>query len=762
MSKYNNLVLVNRVLAMLNLVLVNRVLRVLPMLLMVACLIGTVWVGNAAYRTFRDSLVVGQVPLAWNVALIPGPTAVQGTAEPEKNFTLIGPITGQRCLYYRQLVEEEETDSDGDTSWRTVKDVRDAAEMKVIDQTGKVTVRPIGFRSAASAGKDVFRRGKSVQFRARQVKRYTSGKFRYTEWAIRPGDPLFVVGMHNGKQIDPSTELPLVISNLGEREYRAGKGSNAAYLCIAAVAMATFFVCLLCIVFKWHHVAVYLGLVALLVPFWMFSNWFLLVSTELHFGHQMLDSAKRAISTEPTDTLRSGLIKQTFNDGVQRYNKYRSKWMNLPVAWLDSLPSFESQELSSQEQDLVQEYPDRPRTEAALHKWIGTSLAIIGLVMLVLMVRLGFIRLKTKRLIENIPTSPTAAVVVGLTEVKGVPVQEDHWITSRYARQKCCWFRYEKKERRGSGKDARWVTTAKGEQGVPFTLKDDEGTIRVDPDEAQMTGRRVFHERSGNILRTEWVVDEEDSLYILGPAGLQEPDDAFLTISSQPDQRYLISIESERTIMLRFAAVGFILLNLSLIGGTTAILAILSLSRFSAFDFFLSALFPPFYLIALVCVFLYNDLVFLRERMRRSLAMIDVALKKRSELVPQLVSVVKGYLSHERETLEAITQMRTNPVASMPDRQEAESRHEAGVREFLATLERYPDLKSGQLAVDLQKRLATLENEIAFARASYNDSVERYNTRIASIPELFFARLFRFRSASLFQASHRQAIKVDL
>ena len=293
-------------------------------------------------------------------------------------------------------------------------------------------------------------------------------------------------------------------------------------------------------------------------------------------------------------------------------------------------------------------------------------------------------------------------------------------------------------------------------------LQDDEGTIRVDPTDAKVTGRRVFHEGGGSIIRTEWALDQKDSLYVLGPAGLQEPDDAFLTIRSQPEQRYLISVEPERTIMLRFAATGFMLLNLSLIGGTTAILAMLALSRFSAFDFFLGALFPPFYLAAVVCAFLYNDLVFLRERMRRALAMIDVALKKRSDLVPRLVSVVKGYLAHEQEVMEAITQMRTSPANSMADRQQAEARHEAGTRAFLATVEQYPDLKADQLAVDLQKRLATLENEIAFARASYNDSVERYNTRIASVPELFFAWTFRFRSASLFHTSQRQAVEVDL
>ncbi|MFP6573599.1 MAG: LemA family protein [Pirellulaceae bacterium] len=736
-------------------------IRALALLGMVAALLGTFFVGNAAYRVFRDNLVVGQVPLAWTVALIPGPTAVQGTAEPEGE-TLRGPITGQQCLYYRKLVEVETTDSDGDTSWSTVEDSTEAVWMNVVDETGKVTVRPVASMSVVDSARRVSVQTASVQFRARRVRRYTSGSHRYTEWAIRPGDPLFVVGEYQGERIDASLDLPMVISNLGEREYRASKGSNAAYLCIAAVAMATFFVCLLCIVFKWHHVAVYLGLVALLVPFWMFSQWFLLVSTELNFGHRMLDSAAKQIATEPADTLRSALIKQTFNDGVHRYNQYRGKWMNRVVAWLDSLPKMEEQLLSEKEEELIQDHPVRLRPEVSLNNGIGVSLVVLGLVLLISMVRFGFTRLKTKRLIENIPTYPTAGVVIGLTEVKGVAVKDEDWLTSRYAKRKCCWFRYEKKQKQGSGKDAKWVTIASGKRGIPFTLKDDHGTIRIDPDEARVTGRRVFHKQSGNIIRTEWAVNQQDRLYVLGPAGLKKPEDTFLTIRHQEDERYLISVESERTIMLRFAAAGFILLNLSLIGGTTAILALLSLSRFSAFDFFLSALFPPFYLVGLVTAFLYNDLVFLRERRRRSLAMIDVALKKRSDLVPKLVSVVKGYLAHEKEVLESITQMRTSVANSMADRQQAESRHETGARAFLATLEQYPDLKSDRLAVDLQERLITIENEVAFARASYNDSVERYNTRIASVPEIILARIFRFRPASLFRTSDRQAVEVDL
>ena len=384
------------------------------------------------------------------------------------------------------------------------------------------------------------------------------------------------------------------------------------------------------------------------------------------------------------------------------------------------------------------------------------------MLLLVLMVPFGFHRLKTKRLIENVPTSPTAGVVVGLTEVKGRAVKEESWLTSRYAKQRCCWFRYVKQQRQGSGKDAKWVTIASGEEKTPFALKDDSGSIQIDPQKASVTGRRVFHVRSGNIIRTEWAVDAKDLLYVLGPAGLKSAEDDFLTIAHQPDDRFLISVESERKIMLRFASAGFLLLNVSLIGGTTGILALLSMGRFSAFDFFLSALFPPLYLVGLVAAFLYNDLIYLRERMRRALAMIDVALKKRSDLVPQLVDLVKGYLQHEKKLLAAITEMRTRPPDSMDERERSETLHNRGTRAFLALMERYPDLKGEKLATDLQKRLITIENEVAFARAGYNDSVERYNTRIASLPEVILAQTFRFKRADLFSTEDRQAVKVSL
>ena len=724
-------------------------MRALALIIMIFLVMATFIVGYFAHHVFRENLIVGQVPLSWAAAIIPGPVAVKGTVWPVDNQTLQGRLTKQPCLYYRYLEEEEETDSDGDTSWHTVEDESRFVPMRMTDATGEVDLVP-----------------DSAQFRAKEVHSFRRGDRRYTEWAIRPSDELFVLGKFAGEvdagKIAASRDLPLVISNLGEREYRASKGSSAVFLCIAAVAMATFSICLACIVFKWHHVAVYLGLVALLVPTWMFSQWFLLVSTELGYGHEVLRSAEQQIKKESPDTLRSALVKQTFNDGARRYNRYRAKWMNRVVAYLGSRPQMSGMPLSEAEKKLASEFPFRPRPEISLNRWIGIVLVGIGLVMLLLLVRFGFRSLKTKRLIENVPTSPAAGVVVGLTEVKGRAVKQEDWLTSRYAKQQCCWYRYQKQVKRGSGKNSKWVTVASGLHGMPFTLLDDSGTIQVDPDKATVTGRRVFRERSGNTIRTEWAVDEEDLLYLLGPAGLKSPDDDFLTIAYQKEDRFLVSVESERTIMLRFAAIGFLLLNISLIGGTTAVLSLFSIGRFDAFDFFLSALFPPLYLVGLVTAFLYNDLVYLRERMRRALAMIDVALKKRSDLVPQLVDVVKGYLQHEKDVLQMITQMRTHPADSMDARERSDTLHASGEQAFLAIVEQYPDLKANRLVTRLQKRLATLENEIAFARAGYNDSVERYNTRIGSLPEVILARTFLFRQADLFETRNRQAVQVSL
>ncbi len=175
----------------------------------------------------------------------------------------------------------------------------------------------------------------------------------------------------------------------------------------------------------------------------------------------------------------------------------------------------------------------------------------------------------------------------------------------------------------------------------------------------------------------------------------------------------------------------------------------------------------PLALVVVLVVYVasrYNRLVALRERYRNQFSQIDVQLKRRYDLIPNLVETAKGYMSHERETLEAVVQARNEAreaetrAASNPGSPEAmdelsgAERHLGGVlTRFFALVESYPDLKASENMRQLQEELASTENRISFARQAYNDAVMQYNATRASVPTNLFASTFGFGPAEFFQ-----------
>jgi LemA protein len=159
-------------------------------------------------------------------------------------------------------------------------------------------------------------------------------------------------------------------------------------------------------------------------------------------------------------------------------------------------------------------------------------------------------------------------------------------------------------------------------------------------------------------------------------------------------------------------------------------------------------------LIGLYVVFSYNGLVSLRNRIENAWAQIDVQLKRRYDLIPNLVETVKGYASHERETLDAVIEARNAGMnASGPhDQAEAENQITGALKSLFALSEAYPDLKANQNFAQLQEELTGTEGRIAYARQFYNDTVYRYNTKIQSFPSNVLANAFRFSEREYFEA----------
>ncbi len=159
-------------------------------------------------------------------------------------------------------------------------------------------------------------------------------------------------------------------------------------------------------------------------------------------------------------------------------------------------------------------------------------------------------------------------------------------------------------------------------------------------------------------------------------------------------------------------------------------------------------------LLALYAIFSYNGLVSLRNRIENAWAQIDVQLKRRYDLIPNLVETVKGYASHERETLDAVIQARNAGMTAQGphDQAEAENQITGALKSLFALSEAYPDLKANQNFAQLQEELTGTEGRIAYARQFYNDTVYRYNTKVQSFPANVLANAFRFSEREYFQA----------
>lgn len=168
----------------------------------------------------------------------------------------------------------------------------------------------------------------------------------------------------------------------------------------------------------------------------------------------------------------------------------------------------------------------------------------------------------------------------------------------------------------------------------------------------------------------------------------------------------------------------------------------------------------------LYVVGIYNALIRLRVQVENAWSQIDVQLKRRHDLIPNLVEAVKGYMKYEQETLTKVIEARAKAVSvsSVPDKAKAEGELTGALKSLFALFERYPDLKANQNVLSLQEELTTTENQIAFSRQHYNDSVMFYNTKIQVFPSNIIANMFGFTKKDFFDIPEEEKAvpKVDL
>ncbi len=411
-----------------------------------------------------------------------------------------------------------------------------------------------------------------------------------------------------------------------------------------------------------------------------------------------------------------------------------------------------------------------------------------------------FHTLRKKRLVDDVPTSKTQGVFIGLSELKGT-VESDVPLTSYLAGVRCVYYIWQIDEQwsrtvaetytdsKGHAQtrtrtETGWNRVDGGKQSIPFYLKDDTGIIRVIPDGANIKGNTVMNKTctpadplyfgKGPATRipnstqrrrfSETVLPLHAALYVIGQARERQDVVAAEIARDKNAAMFLISTRTEKQISSHFQLwlwfwliFGLIIaiggaIGWEMVGKSSAVLDWQSPAV--AVGVFFAVLLPGWVWTV------YNSLVHLRNMLEQGWSQVDVQLKRRYDLIPNLENLVKGYRAHESVTQQLLAELRSQAEATPPGVAGADFK---GISPVLrAVVEQYPDLKASESFLRLQKELADTEQRIALARDYFNNVATFYNTRLEIIPDRFVATLAGMKPRVLMSASEFERAPVTI
>ena len=407
---------------------------------------------------------------------------------------------------------------------------------------------------------------------------------------------------------------------------------------------------------------------------------------------------------------------------------------------------------------------------------------------------------KRQHLIDDTPTSKTQGVFIGLVELKGT-AESDTPLTSYLAEVPCVQYAWQIEEhwtrtvqetyRDAQGRtqthtrtESGWTRIAEGKQSLAFYLKDDTGIIRIIPEKATIQGTKTFDmtcardhslyfgkgpekEIANSDHRRrfqETAIALHTILYVMGHARERQDVVAAEIAHDRNAPIFVISTQTEKQISTGYKRWFWFWLILGLIA------AIGSIVVYSFIGPSGSALNWQWYLVAasgyLIAAWLgwiwtmYNSFINLHERVKQAWSQVDVQLKLRNDLIPNLVRTVEGYRIHENETLKLLAELRSQLAATPPGVAGPDFK---GMSLALGiVIERYPELKASESFMKLQKELVNTEQRIAQARDYFNEIATFYNIRLEIIPDRFVAALARLHPRSLMGASDFERAEINV
>jgi hypothetical protein len=751
------------------------------LLLGLAMIPGALFLSNWSFQKIEQMRQLERIPQTTAAALIGGQTMLAGTARPIEG-TVRADDSKDEVLYY-EAVGEEHSGRENAT-WKEVERESDGTEFAVETADGSVIVD-------TTAGD--FELDAEISHR-RQLE--GEEKRRITERSIYPGDEVFLVGVatptDDGHRIvfdadenyiepviavaaadEPGWKTRLteaswqIIPTAGtdyERRWRLAAASLG--LLVAGVAMVLFAIYFLMRAFRVAHTAAYLGATSVSVLAILAVQGLAMMAGDLRAADDALDQTLAAgeraadhlmteAGVDPSDRFdafeslddpavealaeddrrRLSQIRVTVARHVERTNAGLFRFPEIVVGPAVGVLPRSGVDLSPAERERLKSLEeDHSPVRLELH-FAGLALAI-GLFGAVKFTRRGLERVRRKRTIQNVPTSPVEGVAYGLTELRGrvEPCDEGGTLRAPLSDRRCVSFVHLVQKKT----DDEWRTVERTQQSVPFYCRDQTGRLLVDPTDARVWAMRSIVRKAGSSKRKiEQTICPDDDLYVLGPATVDPKTPTRLMIAnSDDDTPFVVSTIDSQELLENEALNGFSKLNWGVVTSLVAGVGVAAtVASFSPATYVIAAAFCFGYMSVVLGILYYNDLVFLRDRVDRARANIDVALKKRFDLVSRLADVAEEFFRHERSLHARLVEARKGG----PDKHL--------VDELMASLEDHPELRGETVTKELMDGLKEVEDDIALMRDGYNDAVERYNDRVEKVPERIIALLFSFKRA---------------
>jgi hypothetical protein len=413
---------------------------------------------------------------------------------------------------------------------------------------------------------------------------------------------------------------------------------------------------------------------------------------------------------------------------------------------------------------------------------------------------MAFRSLRKKRLIDDLPTSKTQGVFIGLSELKGT-AESDMPLTSYLAGVRCVYYAWQVEEEwsrvvtttttdskghttTSTHTETGWTSVAHGVESIPFYLKDDTGILRIVPEGAKITGNSTFNQTCspGDALYfgkgpaaqiansthrrrfSETALPLHATLYVMGQARERQDIVAAEIARDKEAAMFLISTRTEKQISSGYHRWFWfwLVLGLGVIVGGTIAWEMWGKSP-AGLSWQASVIVVGGFMVALILGWLWtvhNSLVNLHHMVEQGWSQVEVQLKRRHDLIPNLENIVKGYRDYESGTVTLLAELRTQTEATPPGVAGADFK---GISPLLrVVIERYPDLKASESFLKLQQALTDTEQRIALARDYFNNVATFYNTRLEIIPDRFAAALARLRPRALMSAADFERAPVEV